>query len=221
MHHQEIKQKAIDLRKRGYSYNYIVKFVPVAKSTLGEWLHDIPFTPNKYTIKKIGNARIASGKNRHQVKVDSLKKAELQAQRDIKELSNRDIMMLGLGLYIGEGGKTINITKVTNSDPRIIRFSIRWLFTSFGLGMKNIRIRLHLYPDNNIEDSVKYWSKETGIPKSQFFEASIDRRIDKKESHSGKLPFGTAHMTVKGFKNKEFGVYLHRRIMAWINLVLC
>ena len=220
MYYPEIKQKAIKLRKEGYSYNYIIQHVPVTKSTLSEWLHDISFTPNKYTLDTISRAHLASGAYKHQVKVNSLKKAELQAKKDIGELSKRDIMMVGLGIYIGEGGKTENITRIINSDPKIIKFAIKWFIISFGVTMRQLKIRLFLYPDNNKKECIEYWSKYTGIPKNQFFEPTIDRRNDKKSKNKNKLPFGTAHMSVKGFGDVRFGVYLHRLIMAWINTVL-
>lgn len=221
MYYPEIKQKAIKLRKAGYSYNYIVKHVPVAKSTLSEWLHDIPFTPNEYTLRTIGSAHVASGNYKHKIMIESLRRAEIQAQKDIGILSKRDIIMLGLGIYIGEGGKTVNITKITNSDYKIIKFAIKWFKTSFGVDMKQFKIRLHLYRDNDEKRSIEYWSKNTGIPKNQFFKSSFDRRTNKKLSNNRKLPFGTSHMTVQSLGNKDLGSYLHRRIMAWINIVLC
>ena len=221
MHFREIKQKAIDLRTQGYSYNYIMKHIRVSKSTLSDWLHDIPFVPNKYTINTIGNARIATGRYKHQLKVDSLNRAEIQAKEDIGSLSKRDIMMLGLGIYVGEGGKTEGITRIINSDSKIIKFAIEWLAVSFGVEVRHIRVRLFLYPDSNEKESIDYWSSNIQIPKDQFYKPTIDRRTNKKQSNNGKLPFGTAHVSVKGFKDKRFGVYLHRRILAMINKVLC
>lgn len=220
MYFPEIKQKAVQLRKEGYSYNYIVKHVPVTKSTLSEWLHEIPFTPNQHTLDTIGKAHIASGVYKHGIKVKSLERAELQAQKDIGNLSDRDILMLGLGIYVGEGSKTDRITRIINSDPKIIRFAIKWFKTTFGVQMKQFKIRLHLYPDNNERESIEYWSKYTGIPMTQFFKPTIDRRTDKKMSNKNKLPFGTAHMSVKSFGDEKFGVYLHRLILAMINQVL-
>ena len=215
MYFPEIKQKAIDLRKQGYSYNYILKHVSVAKSTLSDWLHDIPFTPNQYTLDTIGKAHIASGVYKHQIKVKSLEKAELQARKDILNLSDRDIMMLGLGLYIGEGGKTDGLIRIINSDPKVIKLAIKWFKFSFGIKTENIKVRLFLYPDNIEKDCIEYWSKQIGVPDSQFFKPTIDIRTNKKMSNKRKLPFGTAHMSINGS-----GVYLHRLIMAWINRVL-
>lgn len=220
MYHQEIKQKAIDLRKEGYSYGYIIKQINVRKSTLSDWLHNIPFTPNKKTIETIGNARIAAGVYKHQAKVNSLERAESQARKDIGVLSKRDIAMLGLGIYIGEGGKTEGITRIINSDPKIIKFAIKWFNISFGVETKNIKIRLFLYPDSNEKESIKFWSENIRIPKNQFYKSTIDRRTNKKSSNHGKLPYGTAHMSVIGSDEKKFGVNLHRLIMAWINQIL-
>ncbi len=220
MHNQEIKNEAIKLRKEGYSYNYIVKQVPVAKSTLSDWLHDIPFKPNEHTIRTISNAHIASGNYKHKIRLESFERARVQAVRDIGDISKRDLMMLGLGIYIGEGGKTRGITRIANSDPKIIKFAIKWFMIIFCVKKTQFRVRLHIYPDNKESECIDYWSKHIEISKSQFFKSTIDNRTNKINKNRRKLPFGTAHMSVKGFGEKKFGVYLHRLIMAWINEVL-
>lgn len=219
MHTQYIKQKAVDLRKAGYSYNYIMKHVPVSKSTLSSWLYNIPFIPNKYTKETIGNARIASGLYKNKLKKESVENAKKESKQDIVELSDRDIRMLGLGIYIGEGGKSIPVPKVSSSDPKIIKFTVRWFNVFFGVTVKHLKIRLHLYPDNNVKQSVEFWSRHTQIPKSQFSKVVIDRRSNKKRSNQKKLPFGTAHLTVVSHGDKRYGAYLHRRIMALIDRV--
>jgi hypothetical protein len=220
MYYQETKKEAIRLRKDGYSYTYIRDTLKVPKSTLSDWLHNIKFIPNKVTLETIGRARIESGKYKNNLKKENINKANLQAEKDIGTISNRDIMMLGLGIYIGEGGKTAGLTRLINSDPKIIRLAIKWFKFCFNIKMKNLTLRLHLYPDNDINKSINYWSKETKIPKEQFTKTIIDNRTDKKDKKRHKLPFGTAHLSIKSFGDKELGVYLHRRIMAWINKVL-
>jgi len=221
MYVQETKQRAIDLRKQGYSYSYIAKFVPVSKSTLSDWLGKIPFKPNQHTVETIGKARAASGAKKHLIKVETLNRAKLQSEKDIGEISKRDLFMLGLAIYIGEGGKSNDIIRVVNADPRIIRLCIKWFIEICGVKIKQIRIRLYLYPDNNESESIYYWFKFTKIPVSQFQTSIIDRRENKKENKKGKLPFGTAHMSIRSLGDKNFGVYLHRLILAWIDRVLC
>ncbi len=220
MYVYEVKQKALGLRKEGYSYSYISKLTQIPKSTLSEWLTNIDYSPNKYTLDTIGKARTASGLKKHLIKVKSLDSAKIRAEKDIGKLSKRDLFMLGLGVYIGEGTKSFDSTRITNADPKIIKFSIRWLKEICGLETKNLRIRIHLYPDNDEEKCVNFWSKETGIPISQFLKSIVDRRNNKKVNKRGKLPFGTAHLSLVGFRDKRFGVNLHRLILAWIDRVL-
>ncbi len=220
MYNTEIKKKVIELRKLGYSYSYIKTKFALSKSTLSKWLSDIEFKPNEYTLDKIKEARLASTLHKIKIKFENIEKAKKQSEKDINYLTKRDIMMIGIGIYIGEGSKTINLTRIINSDPKVIKFTIKWFKTCFGIKNKNFAIRLHIYPDNKEEDCINFWSKETKIPRDQFYKCTIDKRTDKKIRNINKLPYGTAHMTIKSLGNKEFGVYLHRRIMAWINKVL-
>jgi len=128
--------------------------------------------------------------------------------------------MLGLGLYIGEGDKSLSNTRIVNSNPDIMRFMIRWFTQALGLSVGNIRIRLHIYPDTDEEKSINFWSDALKIPRLQFQRSCIDIRTDKKPMKAGKLPYGTAHMSIKSLGEKRFGVFLARKIMAWSDIVL-
>src|ERR1700683_3559654 len=162
------KLRAIQLRKEGYSYKYISEVLKVSKSTLSDWLITIPYTPNNETVERIGKARAASGRVKTEIKQASILEAAIEAKRQFGKVSQRDLFMLGLGLYIGEGSKTAEITRFVNSDPRVVNLMIRWFVKALGLPRKNLRIRLHLYPDCNEKQSLQYWSKITTIPLSQF-----------------------------------------------------
>ncbi|MBI5470610.1 hypothetical protein HY968_04840 [Candidatus Kaiserbacteria bacterium] len=214
------KYKAIELRKAGHSYNYIAPIVGVSKSTLGVWLVNVPYEPNSETLERIGKAHVAAGQAKSLLKMASIQSAKIEAAADIGALSSRDIFMLGLGLYIGEGAKSLQETRFVNANPAIMRFIVRWFVEAIGLNKKNIRIRLHLYPDCNEEASLKFWSNVIGIPRSQFLSCSIDRRDNKKSKKIGKLPHGTAHLTTRSLGEKRFGVFLARKIAAWSDIVL-
>jgi len=183
-------------------------------------LCDIKYVPNKETLDKIGKARNAANASKIKTKFESYSFAKSQAKSDIGEMSKRDLFMLGLGLYLGEGAKTHDIIRIVNSNPKMIRLAVRWFREVCDLEISNLRVRLHLYPDSNIKESVEYWSKETNIPEDCFYKAHVDVRKDKKTFKNSKLPFGTAHLSVKSNGKKEFGVVLSRRINAWIDRVL-
>lgn len=212
----ELRQNATVLRKSGHSYNYIAEKVGVSKSTLSYWLADIPYTPNAETIKRIGNARAQSGRVKSKQKLESILKAQEVAKKDIGTLSKRDLFMLGIGLYIGEGGKTFNIIRLINSNPMVIKAIIKWFMGVCDLTKENFTLAIHLYPDNNVETCLKYWEQETRIPREQFGKTQIDRRKDKKFGKKGKLPYGTAHLTIRSNGKREHGVFLSRKINAWM-----
>lgn len=79
-------------------------------------------------------------------------------------------------------------------------------------------IRIHLYPDCDIEESRKYWSDITGLELRQFHPVYVDRRLNKKIRNSRKLLFGTAHVTIRSCNKREFGVLLRRRILDSIEI---
>ena len=214
------KTAAIELRKAGNSYNHIATSVGVSKGTLAVWLADVPYAPNLETIERIGKARATSGQVKSRLKRESFQRARVEAHADIRVFSRRDLFMLGLGLYIGEGAKSTQQTGFVNSNPAIINLIIKWFIKAVGLKKENLRMLLHIYPDCNEEESLQFWSDATTIPRSQFLRTVVDWRKDKKAFKSGKLPHGTAHIRVNSLGEKRFGVFLARKILAWSDEVL-
>ena len=101
MYEKNFRELAFKMRKDGYSYSFIREKVPVAKSTLTEWLAKVPFRPNDAVIRKIGKARAASAYAKHKKKIESIEKARELAKKDVGTFNQRDVFMLGIALYIG------------------------------------------------------------------------------------------------------------------------
>ena len=139
---------------------------------------------------------------------------------EIGNINERDLWLLGIGIYLGEGCKSNEAIRIVNSDPDIIKIAIKWFREICGLEIKNFRPYIHLYPDNNLEESLTYWSQITGVPKHQFGKISIDKRTNKSTKKSSKLPYGTIHLHINSLGNKEHGRKLYRRIAGWIYSVI-
>lgn len=215
-----IKNKAIKLRGQGFSYNIISKKIGISKSTLSNWLKEVPFSPNKIVLKRIETGPLKSGRISHNKRVRNITEIKKLAKNELGKLSHRDLWMIGLGLYLGEGSKIYESIKIINSDPKIVKLSIKWFKDILKLKNENITIAIHLYPDNNINKCLNFWSKLLNIPLKQFRKTQIDRRLNKSNKKKRKLPYGTAHITAVSNNNQEFGVKLHRRIMGWIDSIL-
>lgn len=220
MYPKSKKTEAIKLREEGNSLAFISLRLSVSKSTLSEWLKGISFTPNVALQEKINeNSRRIINRSRVD-KALSEKEAHEFAYRQVKSIDGRDILLFGLGIYLGEGSKTGGITRMVNSDPKIIKFSIMWFKKCFGLSDNNFRIRIHMYPDNDEDAVIHFWMKALGLSKKSFQPSYIDKRINKRKDRRGVLPYGTAHLSVVSNGNKNHGVLLQRKIIATIDRVL-
>jgi hypothetical protein len=215
-----LKKRAQKLRDGGYSYKMINTKLKIAKSTLSNWFKDRPFTPNKKVLQRIQYGPIKSAEQKHNKKVQEINRLREIGAKEIGALAKRDLWLLGLGLYIGEGTKSHETIRIINSDPSVIRLAIKWFKEICDLKDENITIAVHLYPDNNIKKSLKFWSGVTGLPLNNFRKTQIDMRVKKSILKRSKLPHGTAHLTIisKGDPNK--GVWLYRKINGWIDGVL-
>jgi len=214
--YSNLRDISINYRKQGFSYGFISKKTGVSKSTLSNWLQRILYAPNKEMIKRIGIARMKSGAYKHNQMIVSMEKMRIIARSELGKLSKRDLWLLGIGLYLGEGSKSHESVRIINSDPRIVKLSILWFKRICGLKTENFSPVVHIYPDNDLEKTIRYWSKLTGIPKRQFQKTQIDRRTNKSVRKRNKLPYGTINLQVRSRGKKEFGVALHRRIMGWL-----
>ncbi len=219
MTHRELRTEAEKLRRAGYSYNMIYEKIGISKGTLSAWLSEVEYSPNRKVKKRIENAILKIVKTTKAKKKKSQEDAIKIANTDVGVVESRDLFMLGLAIYIGEGKKTGN-PGVVNADERIIQLSIDWFRKFFGIRNSQFRLSIHLYPDNNIEECLSFWRHKTGIPENQFGKTQIDRRKDKKVVKKGKLRYGTAHLVVLSLGNPKHGAFLRRRIRAQMDKVL-
>jgi len=215
-HMNQLRAEAERLRDLGYSYNMITEVLGIARSTMSYWFKDRPFAPNYEALERIKYGPLKSGALKHNRKVEEIARMREVGISEVGDLTPRDIWMLGLGLYIGEGAKTVETVRVANSNPAVIRAMVRWLKETCGLEDNNIRLRIHLYPDCNEEEALQYWRTVTGLPSSNFKKTSIDTRQNKRRSMHGKLPYGTAHIYVAAWGDPNKGARLFRRVNGWM-----
>lgn len=213
------KEMAFRLRRSGLTYSEIAKQTGLTKSTLSYHLTGIPFTPNSETVVRIGQARLRAYETKRKKKLASIELARHEAEQEIGLISERDVFMLGIGIYAGEGSKTHDLVRLVNSDPRILRLFIRWL-RKLGASETNFALRIHAYPETDSKAAERYWLKELELPLSSLQKMCIDTRKGKSKAREGAQPYGTAHLTICSKGNKRLGVFLARKISAYLEKVL-
>ncbi len=84
--------------------------------------------------------------------------------KDNLSLEEEKLYSLAIGLYWGEGGKTnYQSTRLTNSDPAMIRVYYTFLTTICQIKPSKIHFHLQTFKDNSIAYAKKYWSDKLNI----------------------------------------------------------
>lgn len=84
-------------------------------------------------------------------------------------IDEEKLKFLALGLYWGEGGKTVpHAVRVTNSDPGVIKQFMRYLIEICQVRHNKIYFDLQTFKDNDFDVAKNYWSTEMGINQSKI-----------------------------------------------------
>lgn len=212
----EQKMTAQVLRKSGESIKSIATRLEVSQGTVSRWCADIQLSPSQSA--RLQEVRRAAGLKALQPWIDRNKKLKIDdvhaqkknGSKDVGRVSKRDLFMLGLGLYWGEGYKRgSQECGFTNSDPAIICTILRWFRDCYEVETARIIARvtineLHRKSAGNI---VQKWSEETNIPISQFSPPTFITGYGKL-ARPTETYIGTLRIKIRN------GTSLRRRILA-------
>ena len=220
MTHENFKQQAIELRKSGNTYSEILKIIPVAKSTVSLWLREVGLSRRQYqrlTQKKIESAK-RGGAARKKDRLERTAVIDAEADKDIGQISKRELMLMGAMLYWAEGGKEkegrmgsgINFS---NSDPYMIRLFLKWLFEICEVERDRLRFGIYIHENSKhrIDEVIKHWSKWTGFSKKHFRYVYYKKHNPKtKRKNIGATYFGNLRISITASS------ILNRKTMGWV-----
>ena len=156
----KLKQKAINLRLKGMSYNQIKREVQVSKSSLSSWLQGYPLSEDRLrSLRDFSEVRIEKYRATMLAKREK-RYASVYNQEKIQNLplSKKELFIAGLFLYWGEGMKGLKrALGLYNTNPQMIKFGLYWYIKSLGIPKNEIKIKLHLYSDMNIAEERTIW----------------------------------------------------------------
>lgn len=190
MYYPHIKDTAKKMRKKGLSFGDISRKLNVNKSTLSYWFKDMIL--DQSTIDKIktkgkkksirGLLKYSETKRKERINRHSIQKQE--GAMMLGTLSNRDILMTGLGLYWGEGYKYENgELGFTNSNPHMIRFYFKWL-KLWNVEKDSLIFRLTINEFFRKKESniINFWINFLGVKKEHFSKTTFIETNLKKAS---------------------------------------
>ena len=218
------KEKAILLRKEGFSYTEILKQVPVAKSSLALWLQSVGLSKaqkQRLTDKKLASARRGALKKKED-RILRTKRIKESAEKDVGKLTEREKWLIGTALYWAEGSKEKewapgSRTQFTNSDPNMIKFFLNWLFEIVKIPREIVNLEIYIHENHKyrISEVINYWSKITNFSEDNFNRIYFKRnKVRTNRKNIGPDYYGILRITVHASSE------LNRRISGWINGII-
>ena len=203
---QKEREIAELLRNKGTSISDIASKLKVSKSTVSTWCKDIVLTEQAIeSIARTSKSKSTTSLLRYTETLRAKRQSNIVissevGRKKVGTLSKRDIYCIGLGLYWGEGYKRGSQEfGFTNSDSRMIKFYILWLQTTFKVNSNDLiaRISINSSQHSRSEELEKYWSRSTGISRSQFTKISFLKSQSKKIYTNNADYFGTLRIKVR------------------------
>lgn len=204
------KDKALarELRLQGKSYGEICRMLKIkSKGTLSAWFRDLKLTDaakmrlqrNQDLARKRG---LLNFNHQRSKRVQSEnKKALFGGAQMIGKLTQRERMLCAAALYWGEGTKSEGNGRslaavLTNTDPFMIQFYLRFVREYLNVREEKIRAQVILHDTASPNAAKVYWQKITKINSQAI---SITIRVStasKRVRPKNILPYGTLQIRI-------------------------
>jgi len=200
------KVRALELRRQGKSIKDIADELGVSKGSVSLWCQDIFLTKKQAALLKkkqidAGDAgRIIGAQMNKEKRLSAIRTHTIEGKKKIGSLSKRDLLMLGVGLYWGEGVKSRNGTaSLVNSDPAVLLVGKQWFEKC--LCVKNTEFNPYVYISETHkgreEDILIYWSNYLDIPKCQFHKVIFLKNRPKKIYENHNSYYGVVSLRIR------------------------
>ncbi|HZJ18457.1 MAG TPA: hypothetical protein VFD45_02460 [Patescibacteria group bacterium] len=201
----KLKIEARRLRKKGISVNEIARKLSISKSTTSTWVRDIILTIKqleklrKSSIKGAELGRLRSAFLQKEKRLKLIAENKRLGIKSLKNLTKREFLVSGLGIYWGEGSKKSNEFSFCNSDPEMVKFFARWLKICFGINSNDLICSIGINESHREREQVvkKYWLKTLRVKENQFTKTSFKKTENKKVYENFNNHYGTIRIRVR------------------------
>ncbi|TSC87954.1 MAG: Uncharacterized protein G01um101416_269 [Microgenomates group bacterium Gr01-1014_16] len=167
----EIKLRAVKLRREGRSLGEIMKELGVPRTTVFEWVKPLPRPErfnNREWIKSIQSMAVAALKKEKIQRFEKIRNESWGEVGKIEDIALEVKKMVLAILYWSEGSKTGSTVGFVNVDPRMCLLFVTLLRSCYQIDERKWRVRLHLHYYHKSSEIVRYWSGLLEIPISKF-----------------------------------------------------
>jgi hypothetical protein len=188
-------------RNEGRSIREITKLVGVSKSSVSLWVRDIELTREQHEALRRRNVAYDRQNLGNKIWSAQCRDRRVTWQEGGRAAARRGdpFHAAGCMLYWAEGTKTRNAAQMTNSDPEVLRFFVRFLRQYFQVPDDQFAVTCNLFADHlaRQDQAERFWLDTLGLPPSSLRKSIVNvysKYSQKKRKNI--LPYGTCRASV-------------------------
>lgn len=215
----DLRAKARELRLQGWTYDRIEAELGCSRSSVSLWVRDLPRPERKRTREESAAIARKGWEEKLRIRDEERKRTKEVARQAVGNLSDRELFLVGVGLYWAEGSKDKpydrreNVTFV-NSDPGMIKVFLAWL-RLLGVQRDRLRFTVMIHEKADVAGAEQYWADLVEADISAFNKTTLKTHNPKTvRKNTGESYRGC--LVIKVLKGAE----LYRRIEgSWCGIV--
>ncbi len=217
-----ILSKVIEERRLGVSLSDLSKKYKVAKSTVSLWCKDVQISEEAKGIikgkwlKDTTEARNKGTQANRDKRIKSIQGEYIKAKEIIGQISDRDLLIMGIGLYWAEGSKkeTGSGFSFINSDHLMVLLIYKWLMGIMKIRKDELIINLSINASHKERELeiLKFWSKLLDFPLGNFGNTTFIKVPHLKQYNNHTDYFGMLRIKVRS------SAWLRRRVLGMIKV---
>ncbi|WP_435853936.1 hypothetical protein [Streptomyces sparsogenes] len=208
-----LRAKAREMRMRGMTYDQIQLELGCSKSSISLWVRDLPKPPPRTREEASAIAKRGWEATLRRREIER-QQTKLAAAREIGELTDRELFLVGVGLYWAEGSKSKPYrlqerATFINSDADMIRLYLAWLGL-LKVEPERLRYRVTIHESADTAEAERYWADVVGVQVTDLERTSLKKHNPKTvRKNVGEEYHGCLTVCVRGSAD------LYRRIEGW------
>ncbi|MFE9901817.1 hypothetical protein [Streptomyces achromogenes] len=178
-----LRDRARELRLQGWTYDRIQAELGCSKSSISLWVRDLPKPEPRYTpeeqraLMNEGLAHLRAARDRER------EETKRRAAAAVGRLSDRELFLVGAGLYWAEGAKDKPYSRrelvlFVNSDPGMISVFLAWL-DLLGVERDRRRFRVMIHESADVAAAERYWAELVGVDAGSFSRSTLKKHNPK------------------------------------------
>ncbi|MFD5765633.1 hypothetical protein ACFWIN_07390 [Streptomyces sp. NPDC127049] len=178
-----LRDRARELRLQGMTYDQIQVELGCSKSSISLWVRDLP-KPERRRTREEASEIARRGWEPTMIRREEARQAvKRTAAEEVGALSDRELFLLGVGLYWAEGTKDKPHARrervaFVNSDPGMVRVFTAWLdLLDVPAERRTFSLMIHETADASAAE--RYWAELVGADLAAFGKTTLKRHRPK------------------------------------------